>query len=509
MAACGAANAAASSDPSHQTVRNSNPELEGVLLQTASEIPARGCSRTSAPAPRAGAPGRDRRIVRRRGAAVARVRGAEPIPVRARGRGRSVSSCQRGACAAEAGANDAPAIAESDDDGAPPSPSILSASFSTNCTDKMPMKFRLSFALTGVSPNRTWLLAAEYRPLSPSSALRSLWTATVSSDDLSACADEPDASCGQFDVLRVRASAEYSVALLMRAADADDDAAATELWSSTLVTCSSGVPRLDSQPYVRVSGDTPGWEIATFAAEDYYLGDSGSGGKVFAGLIAVDAEGCARRRSARRLMARARVRERAREWKSSRARRARPAPAAPPPAPFKLRRVAVPRVLARVVGLPARLWHRAAGGCRLARRPRRRHRRDARLRRRRRALARDQPAAADHAAGPPRLAVHRAVHGRRRSTTTSSRTSAASTRAARARRRRAARARAQSAKVLTMRTRGKRIPATTVLQQFEPGSVEDSVEDTFYGSEIVMEPRDERDRAAVRLFPGARVGPRG
>ena len=36
------------------------------------------------------------------------------------------------------------------------------------------------------------------------------------------CADEPDASCGQFDVLRVRASAEYSVALLMRAADAGE-----------------------------------------------------------------------------------------------------------------------------------------------------------------------------------------------------------------------------------------------------------------------------------------------
>ena len=49
---------------------------------------------------------------------------------------------------------------------------------------------------------------------------------------------------------------------------------------------------------------------------------------------------------------------------------------------------------------------------------------------------------------------------------------------------------AQGARVLTTRTRGKRIPATTVLQQFEPGSVEDSVEDTFYGSEIVSWDRE-------------------
>ena len=62
-----------------------------------------------------------------------------------------------------------------------------------------------------------------------------------------------------------------------RAGAGDDDGArATLLWNGTFHSCSAGVTRLDSKPYIQVTGpEQPGWEMVTFAAgEEYSLADA-------------------------------------------------------------------------------------------------------------------------------------------------------------------------------------------------------------------------------------------
>ena len=63
-----------------------------------------------------------------------------------------------------------------DDDDAP---RLVSASLATNCSSLMPMRFTLSFELSGIANASTQLLAAEYQPAMPTN-LSSLWTTTVS-----------------------------------------------------------------------------------------------------------------------------------------------------------------------------------------------------------------------------------------------------------------------------------------------------------------------------------------
>merc|ERR1712185_793282 len=153
----------------------------------------------------------------------------------------------------------------------------------------------LTFALSGVANASAQLLAAEYGPTS-GSALKSLWTTTVSTtSDLRSCARGTQ-SCGTINIYRVRSTTEYTVHLWMRAADAGDDdgARATLLWNGTFHSCSAGVTRLDSKPYIQVTGpEAPGWEMVTFAAgEEYSLADASSQRSPYwSGLTAVDAEG--------------------------------------------------------------------------------------------------------------------------------------------------------------------------------------------------------------------------
>ena len=157
----------------------------------------------------------------------------------------------------------------------------------------------------------------------------------------------------------VRVRAVGRVASGRRRGACDD---ASLVWSGAATTCGAGLPRLDRQPFVQVSGGAaPSFEMAAFATELYYGdGDNSSSKLNFGGLVAIDALG---------------------------------------------RRVALPPVLARELGLPAERRHRAPGRRRLAERP-------ARLRGRRRPPVDGQLAdAADLAARQARAPLRVGVHG--------------------------------------------------------------------------------------------------
>ena len=197
---------------------------------------------------------------------------------------------------------DAPAVDDADDGGGN-APTLSSASLAVNCSAVMPMRLSLTFALAGVSTEgASHRLAAQYAPIS-STALAPLWSEAVTTETLTTCDDDHSSlACGSVELYRVRANAEYTVSLWMKALGADDDgAAAQQLWSGTITSCGSGMPQLDATPYVQVDGATPSWAMATFALDEVYVGDSISaqelvadgypGNKNFAGLVAVDAEG--------------------------------------------------------------------------------------------------------------------------------------------------------------------------------------------------------------------------